>query len=86
MELGWGKVTNWEDLFVHRKQGLFLSVHVDDVKMAGKEQKMASTWKKLMKNVDQDEPTSFLDHVCFGDVLNVNAKRMKSLLRIFKDV
>ena len=37
---GMGKVSNWEYLFVHRKKGLFLSVYVDDVKMAGKMQKM----------------------------------------------
>ena len=29
--LGWEKVPNWECLFVHRKQGLFLSVSVDDI-------------------------------------------------------
>ena len=32
MELGWVKVPNWECLFVHRKQTLFLSVYVDDIK------------------------------------------------------
>ena len=34
--------------------------------MAGKKQNMAPMWKKLMKKVDLDEPTSFLDHVCVG--------------------
>ena len=34
--------------------------------MAGKKQKMALRWKKLMKNVNLDEPTSFLDHVNLG--------------------
>ena len=34
--LGCEKVPNWECLFVHRKQGLFLSEDVDDIKMAGK--------------------------------------------------
>ena len=53
-------------MFVHRKQGLFLSVYVDDIKMAGKKQNVAPMWKKLMKNVDIDEPTSFLDHVYLG--------------------
>ena len=57
---------NWECLFVHRKQGLFLSGHVDDIKMAGKKQNIAAMWKKLMKNVDLDEPTSVLDHVYLG--------------------
>ena len=31
---GWEKVSNWECLFVHREQGLFLSVYVDDLKLA----------------------------------------------------
>ena len=39
---------------------------MDDIKVAGKKQNMASMWKKLMKNVDLDEPTSFLDHVYLG--------------------
>ena len=49
MELGWEKVPKWECLFGHRKQGLILSVYVDDIKMAGKKQHMAPMWKKLMK-------------------------------------
>ena len=59
-----GKIPNWKCLFVHRK--IFLSVHVDDINMAGKKQNLAPVWKKLMKNVDIEEPTSFLDHVYSG--------------------
>ena len=33
-----GKVPNWECLFVHREKGSFLSVYVDDIKLAGKKQ------------------------------------------------
>ena len=66
MELGWVKVPNWECLFVHRKQGLISWVYVDDIKMAGKKQNMTHMWKKLMKHVDLDEPTSFLDHIFLG--------------------
>ena len=51
-------------LFVHWKHGL--SVYVDDVKMYGKKQNVAPMWKKLMKLVDLDEPTSFVDHVYLG--------------------
>ena len=36
LKYGWEKVSNWECLFVHREKGLFLSVHVDDIKLAGK--------------------------------------------------
>ena len=66
MELGWEKVPNWECLFGHRRQKLFLSVYVDDIKMAGKKQNLAPMWKKLVKDVDIEEPTSFLDHVYLG--------------------
>ena len=66
LELGWEKVPNWECLFVHRKPGLFLSEYVDDIKMAGKKQNVAPMWKRVMMNVDLDEPTSFLDHVYLG--------------------
>ena len=51
VELGRKKVPNWECLFVHRKKGLFLSVYVRDIKIAGKKQNMAPMWNKLMKNV-----------------------------------
>ena len=34
--------------------------------MAAKKQNMVLMWKKLMKNVDFDEPTSFLDHLYQG--------------------
>ena len=65
IELGWENVPNWECLFVQRKQKLFLPVYVDDIKMAGKNQNLAPLWKKLMKNVNFEESTSFLDHVLF---------------------
>ena len=36
---------------------------VDDIKMAGTKQNIAPVWKKVTRNVDLNEPTSFLDHV-----------------------
>ena len=47
-------------------KGLFLSVHVDDIELAGKKQNMDPMWKLLNKEVDLEEPTSFLDHVYLG--------------------
>ena len=38
LKYGWEKVPNWECLFVQREKGLFLSVYVDDIKLAGKKQ------------------------------------------------
>ena len=63
---GWEKIPNLEYLYVYREKGLFLSVHVDDIKLAGKKQNLDPMWKLLNKEVDLEEPTSFLDHVCLG--------------------
>ena len=62
MQHGWEKVSNRECLFVHRQKGLFLSVSVDDIKLAGMKQNIDPMWKLLNKKVDLGEPTSFLDH------------------------
>ena len=51
---------------MHREKGLFLSVYVDDIKLAGKKQNLDPMWKVLNKEVDLGEPTSFLDHVYLG--------------------
>ena len=63
---GWEKIPNWKCLFVHREKGLFLSVYVDDIKLAGKKHNIDPMWKILNKEVDLGEPTSFLDHVYLG--------------------
>ena len=66
LQNGWEKVSNWECLFVHREKGLFLSVYVDDIKLAGKKQNLDPMW---------------LDHV-YRDVLKDNAKEAKILWTI----
>ena len=66
LKYGWEKVPNWECLIVHREKGLFLSVYVDDIEMAGKKQHLDPMWKILMKDVDLGEPTSFFDNVYLG--------------------
>ena len=69
LQHGWEKVSNWEGLFVHREKGLFLSVYVDDIKLAGKKQNVNPMWKVLNKEVDLGEP-SFLDLVFLGCTQN----------------
>ena len=66
LEHVWDKVFNWECLFVNRARGLFLSVYVDDIKLAGKTENTEPTWKILMRDVHLGESTSFLDHVYLG--------------------
>ena len=63
---GWAKIPNWECLCVHREKGLFLSLCVDDIKLAGKKHNIDPMWKRLSKEVDLGESTSFLDHVYLG--------------------
>ena len=62
---GWDKIPNWECLFVHREKGLFLFVYVDDIQLGGKKQNL-DPMRKVLKEVDLGEPTSFLDHVYLG--------------------
>ena len=61
LEHGWEQVPNWECIFVHRENGLFLSVYVDEVKLVGKKQNIDPMWNVLVKEVDLGEPTSFFD-------------------------
>ena len=57
------KIPNWECLFVHREKGLFLSVYVDGIKLAGKNKILIRCGKYSIKKSIWEEPTSFLDHV-----------------------
>ena len=64
---GWGKVSKFGIIIsLTEKNWPFLSVYVDDFKMAGKTENLGPTWKFLMKDVDLEAPTSFLDHVYLG--------------------
>ena len=49
LQYSWEKVSNWECLFVHREKGLFLSVWVDDIKLAGKNQNIDLMWNVSIK-------------------------------------
>ena len=60
------KVSKCECLFVHREKGLFLSVYVDDIKLARNKENINPMWKVLNKEVALGEPTSILDHVSLG--------------------
>ena len=66
LKYGWEKVSNWECFSSTAKKGLFLSVYVDNTKLAGKKQNIDPMWKALNKEFDLGEPTSFLDHVYVG--------------------
>ena len=52
MKHGWEKIPNWECLFVHREKGLFLSVYVDEITLAGKKHNIDPMWKVLPPLLD----------------------------------
>ena len=76
---------NWECMSVHRKQGLFLSVYMDDIKMAGKKQNMAPMWKNWWNMLILLNPHHFFT-MCTWDALSVNANRMKHYWTTYDDV
>ena len=53
----------WECVFLHRQQGLFLSVFVDDIKLVGNYYYLEPMWKMLMIKVDLETPTTIHDQV-----------------------
>ena len=62
-------------------KGVFLSVYVDDIKLARKKQNLDPMWKLLNKEIDLEEPTSFLDHV-YLKALKDNVQEAKILWTI----
>ena len=69
-----------------RERELFLSVHVDDIEMAGKKkQNLDPMCKILMKEVDLGEPTSFFDHVYLGCTQR-EGKTSKDIVDNYRDL
>ena len=66
LEHGWEKFQIGNAYSLTETKGLFFSVYVDGIKLAGTKQNIDPMWKILMKDVDFGEPTSFLDHVYLG--------------------
>ena len=81
LKYGWEKVSNWECLSVHLEKGLFFSVYVDDIKLAGKKQNINPMWKLLNKEVDWENQHHSLT-VYTWDVLKDKVKKAKILWTI----
>jgi hypothetical protein len=45
--MGFEKVKGWECLYVHRQERLYLSVYVEDFKMAGRKVSLKPMWEKI---------------------------------------
>ena len=81
LKYNWEKVPNCECLFVNREKVLFLSVYVDDIKLAGKKQNIDPMskiqWKNLIWEIQHHSLTMF-----FWVARKENAKQAKILLTI----
>ena len=63
---GFHLLQGWECMYGHKEKGLFLSVYVDDFKMAGKSCNIGPMWKKLQEHLRLDPPTPFHDSTYLG--------------------
>ena len=63
---GFEPVRGWECLYKHPKEKLFLSVYVDDFKMAGKAEALEPMWKRIGKLLDLEPPTPLTSNVYLG--------------------
>lgn len=50
------KLNSWECLYFHRHKQLFLSVYVDDLKMAGKKENLKPMWDAMREHMDLEPP------------------------------
>ena len=75
LESGWCEAPTWE----HRQQGLFISVCVNDIDMAGKKQNLEPMWKMLMNKVPLEKPKTFLDQVYLGCTQRRRQKNVRTM-------
>ena len=66
IKAGFEKVLGWECLFVHKQQQLFLSVYVDDFKLAGKAGNLSPMWAKLNETLELDPPQKLHENIYLG--------------------
>ena len=73
MEVRLGKSSKLGMFVREPRKGLFLSVYVDDIKLAGKKQNTIPMWKVLKKkSVWENQHLSWIMYIC--DVLKDNVK------------
>ena len=63
---GFEPVRGWECLYKHHDAQLFLSVYVDDFKMAGRASSLAPMWEKLKQHLDLDPPVDLHSNIYLG--------------------
>ena len=54
--VGFETIDSWPSCYWHSRLSLFLSVYVDDFKMAGPERNMAEGWRLIQKYITMEQP------------------------------
>lgn len=54
-KLNFAKIKGWECMYIHKEHALFLSVYVDDFKMAGKAPNVQQMWPQIGKVLDLEK-------------------------------
>lgn len=65
-QLNFTKMKGWECMYVHKEHALFLSVYVDDFKMAGKSPWVKKMWPKISKVLDLEKAEDLNESVYLG--------------------
>ena len=65
-KIGFSKVPGWECLFYHAQDKLFLSVYVDDLRMAGRKPALKDMWAKLNKELALEPAVPSLGNTYLG--------------------
>ena len=64
--VGFEAAAGFECMYVHKELGLFLSVYVDDFKMAGRAASLLKMWKILGTRMELDPPTPMIGNTYLG--------------------
>ena len=82
LKLGFQLVKGWECLYFHADDRLFLSVYVDDFKMAGLKTNLSSMWSRIRKVIDLDDPVPLNGSTYLGcrqDTVRVTPEVQKAI-------
>ncbi len=66
LEVGFEPLEGWECIYVHKELKLFLSVYVDDFKLAGLAKNLKKGWSLIQSKLRLDAPTELGDYLGCG--------------------
>ena len=65
---------SWECFHFDEKVKWLLTAHVHDIKMVGREKRLAPIWARLQKKINLEDPSPPVHQGCIGDALKAQAQ------------